>query len=857
MFRKIIIGLAIALSISAVGLVGIGYTYQDQLIERVVSSLNKYVATPVQVKSIQVSAWRSFPQLAVSFEEVFIPGAADPTRSSEYPLADIARVDFSFNLLALLQGTYELQKITLTDGAVTLLIDEEKKVNYAVFRNQRESNQQPPKSSLAFRLEQINLDNVRVRYRDLARAQDILTHAHNITASLRVDKSVYRINTAGSLESKYIGVGTDHYFANQSLELNTQLIYYANENRLLVEPSQLGLNKTQIQVQGWVDHTDQTKLDLVVSADLTDFQTLLSVLPESLSRSWQHYRSTGAVQLTGKVAGLAYQPAIQLDFGCQNASFFHPDYRKKMENIYLSGSFTNGSERNTRTSELSFANIRATLDGKPLSGNLQLRNFRDLYLDTDFKGQFNIPSLLAFYPIPQLENTQGKITADVQLRGRIDDLKSSQLNRRHRTQSSGVIKMQDVSFALRDSQLPFQQISGTFEVQNNHLAIRRASGYWGHSHFSLTGQFKNAIAFALTKTQPVQIDASLQSDLIDLDELFSGRLSSSFDGNLSRSVSQDWKQVSEKQPYRLEVSPRLTLDFSCDVKRLKFRRFRGRSVQGKLKLRNQIARIQDLSVQTAGGMAYASAVVNAQRETIRTEGRTRVEGIYVDSAFYVFENFQQDFLTAYHLKGKVNATSDWRMNLDRNLQVRYPSLTSEIYATLQEGELNNFEPMQRIARFVDEEQLDHLRFDDIRNYIRIQDQQIHVPKMVVHSNLSDITVGGTHTFDNQIDYHFDVPMRSIHLRSAKARERAARRKKYFGEVVSDNAAPTKLFLKAQGTVEDYKISYDIPAAKTQFKENLAEEKKELKEVIKNKRKKRNYQVEVSDEYLEFDPHPQF
>jgi len=197
------------------------------------------------------------------------------------------------------------------------------------------------------------------------------------------------------------------------------------------------------------------------------------------------------------------------------------------------------------------------------------------------------------------------------------------------------------------------------------------------------------------------------------------------------------------------------------------------------------------------------------------------------------------------------------MNLDRNLQVRYPSLTSEIYATLQEGELNNFEPMQRIARFVDEEQLDHLRFDDIRNYIRIQDQQIHVPKMVVHSNLSDITVGGTHTFDNQIDYHFDVPMRSIHLRSAKARERAARRKKYFGEVVSDNAAPTKLFLKAQGTVEDYKISYDIPAAKTQFKENLAEEKKELKEVIKNKRKKRNYQVEVSDEYLEFDPHPQF
>ena len=857
MIRKFFIGLVVALGISAAGLAGIGYGYQDELIEELVSVLNEYLATPVQVESIQVSAWRSFPQLAVSFEGVLIPGAIDSIQGSEQPLADITRIDFSFNLLALLRGTYELQQITLTDGAITLLVDRERKANYLVFQKQPATSQPSTNRSVAFHLKQINLSNMRITYQDVSREQDIAAHAHNVTASLRVDESIYRINTNGNLESKYIRVGTDHYFSNQWLELNTEFIYHANENRLLIEPSQVSLNETQILVQGWVNHTDQSTLDLVVKATHTNFPTLLSVLPKSWSQPWRDYRSSGAVQLTGTVAGVAHQPAIQLDFGCQNASFFHPDYQKKLENIYLSGSFTNGSERNTRTSELNLSNIRATLDGKSLSGNLWLRNFRDLYLETDFKGQFTIPSLLAFYPVPQLKNTQGEVVADVRLKGNLNDLKSSQLRRRRRTQSSGIITLNNVSLALRGSQLPFQQISGTFEVKNNHLAIHRVSGYWGHSHFLLTGQFKNAIAFALTKTHPVQIDASLQSDLIDLDELFSGRLSSSLADNLAQSAHQDWQQVTEKQPYRLEISPRLTLNFSCDLKRLKFRRFRGRDVRSKLRLQDQIAQIQDLTVQTAGGTAYASAVVNVQRETIRTQGQTRLEGIHMDSAFYIFEDFQQDFLTARHLKGKVTATSDWRMNLDRNLQVRYPSLSAEIYATLRKGELNNFEPMQRIARFVDEEQLDHLRFDDIQNYIRIRHQQIHIPKMVVRSNLSDITVGGIHTFDHQIDYHFDVPMRSIHLRSAQARKRSARRKKQFGKVVSDNAAPTKLFLKAQGTVEDYKISYDIPAAKTQFKENLAKEKKELREVLKNKRKKRDYQIEVSDEYLEFEPHPQF
>jgi hypothetical protein len=157
---------------------------------------------------------------------------------------------------------------------------------------------------------------------------------------------------------------------------------------------------------------------------------------------------------------------------------------------------------------------------------------------------------------------------------------------------------------------------------------------------------------------------------------------------------------------------------------------------------------------------------------------------------------------------------------------------------------------------VDEEQLDHLRFGDIQNHILIRDQQIHIPRMLVHSNLSDIRVSGTHTFDNHIDYHFDVPMRSIHLRSAKARERTARRKQHFGEVAPDDAAPTKLFLKARGTVDDYKISYDLPTAKAQLKENLVEEKKELKQVLKDKRKAATYEVELSDEYFEFESAPQ-
>ncbi|MEQ9440837.1 MAG: AsmA-like C-terminal region-containing protein [Cyclobacteriaceae bacterium] len=858
MLKRFAVWIATAIGFAAASLVGLTYVYQDQIIDRLIQSLNQYVATPIQVQHITVSAWRTFPHMAVSFEQVVIAGQADSIQAAEFPLAHIEQVDFSFNLLSLLQGTYEVEQITLSDGSVNLWIDAQRNPNYHIFRRKETEETNAEKAGkLAFRLQQIHLNHIQVRYRDIARAQDVLTNAHQATASLVVRGQIYDITVNGALESEYIEIGADRYFVQQPLLVDTHLMYDYDQQQLAITSAALGLHETQLSIQGLIDHSEETTLDLTVEASQTNITTLLSVLPAAIAQPWKHYRSTGDVHLAGQVQGPADQPAIQLTFGSHNASFFHPDYQRKLENIHLNGFFSNGSERNTRTTELRLEDITATLDGKRISGNLLLRNFRDLYLETNLQGAFSIESLLAFHPVPQLQWAQGDVNADVQLQGKISDLRSNQLHRRRRTHSSGTIAMNDITFALRKSQLPFQQLSGTFRVQDNHLTIQRMSGYVGHSHFSLQGQFRNAIAYALTQTHPIQIDATLHSDFIDLDELLSGNLSMALDtDDLTQSTAQDWRTVAEKQAYQFELSPRLALNFECNIKRLKFRRFRGREIRSTFSVQQQIARIRNLSVQTAGGHAYASALVNAQQKSLRTQGETRLEGIHADSLFYIFEDFQQNFLTARHLKGEVFAKSDWRMTLDRSLRVQYPTLTSETYATIRKGELNNFEPMQRIAPYVDEAQLDHLRFGDIQNYIRIHDQQIYIPTMLVHSNLSDIQVGGTHTFDNHIDYRFEVPMRSIHLRSAKARERTAQRKKDFGEIADDDAAPTKLFLKAQGTVDDYKISYDLPAAKVQFKENLSEEKQELKQVFKNKRKPATYDVELSDEYLDFEPVPQ-
>jgi hypothetical protein len=173
-------------------------------------------------------------------------------------------------------------------------------------------------------------------------------------------------------------------------------------------------------------------------------------------------------------------------------------------------------------------------------------------------------------------------------------------------------------------------------------------------------------------------------------------------------------------------------------------------------------------------------------------------------------------------------------------------------ATVREGQLNDFEPMQKLARFVEEESLSRLRFAELNNHIRIADRKIFIPRMQVNSNVTEMWVEGTHTFDHLIDYRFEVPVKTFSIRQVAKRERARAREGRFGEIQEDDTRLPHLFLRAEGHIDDYAIHYDRERAGRQFKENLRQEKEELKDIFRNKGKEPAYQLELEEEeYFEF------
>jgi hypothetical protein len=210
----------------------------------------------------------------------------------------------------------------------------------------------------------------------------------------------------------------------------------------------------------------------------------------------------------------------------------------------------------------------------------------------------------------------------------------------------------------------------------------------------------------------------------------------------------------------------------------------------------------------------------------------------------VFENFNQTFIQDKHLKGRATADVDLELTLNQNLRLFQETLIADIGISIAKGELNNFEPLRKLERYVGDEGLNKLRFSELKNDIHIENKTIYLPQMEVRNNVTDIKISGTHTFDQRIDYRLITPLRRKRIIEADAQN----------AVEEDSQGQSRLFLKITGTTDEYRIAYDTEAVKKKIVNDFKREVQELKDAFKSKGKQKDKEVELDkDDYFEWDP----
>ncbi len=638
--------------------------------------------------------------------------------------------------------------------------------------------------------------------------------------------------------TKRIQIQEDTYFQDKQLSLKTKFRYDDKNQQITIIPSQVFINQSSFLVEGTFTSQGEDEIDIKVAGEKANVQTILSLFPQNTYEKYKVYTSKGDIYFNGTLKGnfsKNVSPALVIHFGCKNASFYHPEYKKSIENVSLTGSFKSTAIEDLSKAHLELADVVGVLEGKKFSGDFSLRNFADYYLKARFVGEVNVKSLLQFFPVDAIRTADGIADLNIAVNGRINDLKNASTTKNVVT--SGEILLKSLQFTLVESTLKYHDFNGSFIFNNNDLAISAFSGKIGNSKFLLNGFFKNIISFLAFKDQPISIEADLESDYIDLDELLAADANNTKTANTAEKDNQEYE-------YAFTISPKVTLAFNCDVDKVKLRRFTGKNLKGQLKVDNQKLLANNITVNAAGGKMKLDAGVDARKKDfIEVRTWSSFQNISIDSMFYIFENFNQDFLVDKHLKGQIFADMSNYMIFDSKLRFNTAKLVTDLEISIRNGELNDFEPMQQLSKYVEEKSLSRMRFSDIKNNIHIENRTIFLPEMEIKSNVTTIAIKGTHTFDQHIDYQLRVPLRTM---SKKDKDEA------FGAIEDDGVGKSKLFLTIKGTTEDYIIAYDTKAVRLKIKDDIKKERQELKEVFENKGKEKKKVKELNeDEYFDF------
>lgn len=791
---------------------GIGVIYESEVKQYVINELNKQLNTPVMIdaKDISFSIIKNFPYASVDFKNLKAMDAIQSKRKDTLFKAD--RISFQFNLPDIFKKNYHIKKIEIDNVVLTIRIDENGNDNHHFWKKSTDSTH----TNFAFALEKIEVSQIRVIYNNLQQHQTTDLIINKSILSGEFSEKKYALKTTAELFVNTIQSDSISFIKKKNVYVDATL----NVDNL-VDAFKIGYGKIKIEdltfeTGGEVfQASTQPLLNIAVKGKDMDIKSLLSLIPKQYKTKIEAYKSTGDFYFDARIQGTLSKeqsPQVIADFGMRNATIEQTQEKIVLSGVNLKGHYTNGSQDGKQPSALTLKSFSATINKEQLRGELSILNFSNPSVNGKITATFNLSELQHFVKLDTIEQISGMVMIDALFKANNRDAVTGLYKE---VTTAGDLEISNMNLQIKNNILKFSNINGDFKFNDNDLIVNHFSGNVLSSDFELKGFFRNIVGYALKDKQNINVEATLHSKSINLNELLANK--------------QEGEAKQSK--YKLKFSEHINVNLNSEIDELKFRKFTAKEIRGIVQLKDRKLVIDPITFLTMDGIVNTSAIVDGSDTTrLLVTSYSDFNKINITQLFSEFENFGQTNIMDKHIKGLATCKVQFSSEFSPELQMDMDKLYVGTDLSIENGELNNVESMKSLSRFIDLKELENIRFANLKNQIEIKKQVITIPKMEIKSSALNLTTSGTHGFDGKIDYKIKLSLNE--LLSAKAK-RAKKENDEFGQVADDGLGRTNLFLKMTGTTNRPVIKYDSKSAVQNVKQDLKAEKQNFKGILKD------------------------
>ncbi|MBL7870914.1 MAG: membrane biogenesis protein [Cyclobacteriaceae bacterium] len=493
---------------------------QDAIVQQLITALNEDFIGEVEVRDSHISPFANFPYVSIDLEHLKV--FEDKTKSG-VPLMDVTDVYLGFDIWTLLNGSMEIRSIKLSNGSIKLIQHSDGSFNIG--------NALSNKEEIKDVGEEFHMDIQEIQLKDI----DVwkLNEGNNILAEAFIYDATSKFRTSinhvlFSLDSRILlNVlldGDTTFVKHKHFDIKTQMDYTTDKQLLVIQPSEVKLEKALFKMSGSVDFDDDMNMDIKFHGSKSNFDLLMAFAPEELLPVLERYDNAGKIFFDASITGKSingHSPKVVADFGCEDAFFNNKQSQKRVDELFFKGHFTTGDKGNASTMEFSLTEFNAKPEAGTFSGNLHVKNFESPDIDMKLHSEFDLDFLAQFLNITDLQDLKGRVALTMNFHDIIDLTKPERsiekLNESYFTE----LEVKGLSFRTPAFHLPVHSVDIKASMDGHEATIDYFKVKVGDSDISFRATVSDLPAILHHTNDPVTADMVITSSFMNVLQLTS------------------------------------------------------------------------------------------------------------------------------------------------------------------------------------------------------------------------------------------------------------------------------------------------------------------------------------------------
>ncbi len=812
MLKKVLKISAIVIVVFVAALFAIPFLFKDQIKSKIVEAINESVDAKVSFTDADLSLFKNFPNATVGIEKLVIINKAPFDGDT---LVSLGELNLKMSVKELFKGKDEplnIQGISSTNGLVNIIFNKDGVGNFDIaLKDKKEDQKDEPSKPLALKIQNYKIENFTFRYIDQGSKIKMVIDSLNHEGTGDFTNSKLDLATKSTAKVS-LDMDKINYMKNVKLTLDAVLGIDLEKSKYTFKENKALINQLPLEFDGFIQMAEKAQIyDLKFKTPTSSFTNFLGLIPSAYASSLEGVKTTGDFTVNGFAKGELTDttvPKFNIEIASSNSSFQYPNLPKSVQNIVIDTKIINETgilnDTYVNLDKLSFRIDQDVFNAKANIKNITVNPI----VDAALKGTINLANLSKAYPIKMDKPLAGILKADVTTNF---DMASVEKSQYQNIKNAGTMSLS--GFKYTDENNKSMNISTALvEFNPSKINLKQFDATTGKSDISINGVLENFYGF-MFKKQELKGNFNMSSKQLAVDDFMT-----------SGEPAKPETKTAAKPADAMKIPAFLNCTLNAKATTVLYDNLKLQDVAGTLIIKDEKATLQNFKTNIFGGSIGLNGAVSTKEKVPTFDMNLGFNQVDIAQTFTQLDMMKKIAPIAGIINGKLNSTIKLNGNLDaKELTPDLKSISGDLLGQLLSTTVNakNSTVLNSLTSNVKFLDLNKLNLNDLKMALTFDNGKVNVKPFDIKYQDIKATIGGTHGFDQTMNYtiKFDVPAKYLGTEANNLIAKLSPADAAKLDNIPINASLT-------GNFSNPKVSTDMKAAVSNLTTQLVNQQKE-------------------------------